>query len=91
MRSPQVGLGIRDESILLQVGYCFVASALLVVLGNFTGWFPTFPYAGAALGMVGSSLIARGLGVRQRYITATEERGYSVITLAFLASWRCGD
>jgi hypothetical protein len=79
-------LELGMKRFLLYVGYFFVASALLVFLGNLTGWFPTFPYAGAALGMVGSSLIARGLGVRQRHTSATEERGYSVITLVFLAS-----
>ena len=80
------------QRLLVWSGFCIWAISVLLVAGNVTGLFRTFPYAGAALGMVGSSLVSRGFGLRERATTATEERGYSVITLVFVgalmvASW----
>lgn len=60
----------------------WLAGAILV-LGNLTGWFPTFPFAGAVAQIV-ASVVTTVARAQRLEASPTAQPPTSIITLAFL-------
>ncbi|MDP3238504.1 MAG: hypothetical protein Q8S33_34970 [Myxococcales bacterium] len=58
-------------------------AGLVLIVGNLTGWFPTFPYAGAAAQIV-ASLVTTIARAERLESSPTVQQKTSIISLVFL-------
>lgn len=71
------------QRVLFWVAVALWVVGAALVIGNLTGWFPTFPYAGAVAQIIASILTALAQGQRLEPATTTQPQ-HSIITLVFL-------